>query len=172
MSTLAIIEDDDALRAELVEEMRFRGHEVHEARDGAEGFRLINEISPDIVLSDIDMPVESGFDLMKRLRFQKGRFDETTFIFVSGKTLSDDVVKGLEAGADDYIVKPIDYECLASKIDAVARKKARLFNTWSVSSFKMGAREHLMLSALALGSACYGLYGLFLLFGVIKAHVA
>ena len=66
MTTLAIIEDDDDLRAELVEEMRFRGHKVFEAANGDDGFRVITQSNPDIVLSDIDMPIENGFDLMRR----------------------------------------------------------------------------------------------------------
>lgn len=161
MTTLAIIEDDPDLRSELVEEMRFRGHKVHEAANGGEGFLLIADVMPDIVLSDIDMPVENGFDLMRRVRADNKKFADISFIFVTGQTRSGDVLEGLRAGADDYITKPIDYEFLATKIAAVSRKKDRLFDFWSLSNMgaqireAIGAYSVVLVVMFALGFAAF-----------------
>lgn len=130
MTILAIIEDDSELRTELAEEMRYRGHTVYEAADGEEGFRLISEVVPDVVLCDIEMPGHDGYSLMRRVRANDSKFADISFIFVTGRIQPDEVMRGLRAGADDYIVKPIDFEYLDLKVDATIRKKARLFQFW------------------------------------------
>lgn len=154
MTTIAIIEDDQDLRAELVEEMRYRGHKVFEAANGDEGFRVITQSNPDIVLSDIDMPIENGFDLMRRVRANHKKFADISFIFLTGRDASHDVMTGLKAGADDYITKPIDFEYLATKIAAVSRKKDRLFDHWSLSNVGVQVREAVGAYSIALGVMC------------------
>jgi len=152
MTTLAIVEDDRDLRMELVEEMRYRGHTVYEAANGSEGYRIISEVVPDIVLSDIEMPVENGYDLMRRVRANNKKFADITFLFVTGQVDSRDVRAGLKAGADDYITKPIDYEYLAAKIEAVSRNKDRLFNFWSLSNVGAQIKEALGVYSIVIGA--------------------
>lgn len=169
MTTLAIIEDDPDLRAELVEEMRFRGHEVHEAANGHDGFKIITDIVPDIVLSDIDMPIENGFDLMRRVRANDKKFADISFIFVTGQASSENVLTGLKAGADDYITKPIDYEYLASKITAISRKKDRLFDFWSISNMGTQVKEALGAYSAVLGVMAVICFGVFLVLYFMKS---
>jgi DNA-binding response OmpR family regulator len=169
MTTLAIIEDDRELREELVEDMRFRGHKVYSAANGAEGFRIITEVVPDIVLSDVDMPVENGFDLMRRVRENNKKFADISFLFVSGKDRSQDVLSGLKAGADDYITKPVDYDYLASKIDAVSRKKDRLFDSWSVSNVGLQIKEAVMTYSVVLGAVAVLGFGVLLVLYYLKS---
>ncbi len=167
MTTLAIIEDNAELRGEIAEELRFRGHRVYEAADGSAGYRLIEEIVPDIVLSDIDMPIENGYDLMRRVREGGAKFADLTFIFLSGHDRARDLSIGLKAGADDYITKPIDYDYLASKIDAIARKKDRLFNSWSMSNMGSQFKEAMAVAAMAAaGVVVLGFVALLVIYNI------
>ena len=124
---------------------------MHEASNGRDGFRIICEKEPDIVLSDVDMPIQNGFDLMRQIRGGNKKFAGMSFIFISGRAKTHEQTLGLAAGADDYIVKPIDYDHLDSKIGALARHKDRLFDSWSVSNIGVQLRESLAVSSLFLG---------------------
>jgi DNA-binding response OmpR family regulator len=112
------IEDDRETAALIAEEMIDRGYEVALAHDGREGFAAILKIMPDLVLSDISMPVMSGFELLERLVTLAPRFSKMPFVFLTALTDRGDELKGRQLGADDYVTKPIDFEMLAAIINA------------------------------------------------------
>jgi DNA-binding response OmpR family regulator len=112
------IEDDRETAALIAEEMIDRGYKVTLAHDGREGLAAILKIMPDLVLSDISMPVMSGFELLERLVTLAPQFAKMPFVFLTALTDRDNELKGRQLGADDYITKPIDFEMLAAIISA------------------------------------------------------
>jgi DNA-binding response OmpR family regulator len=112
------IEDDRETAALIAEELVERGFEVSIAHDGRAGLAAILKTMPDLVLSDISMPVMSGFELLERLTALEPRFAKMPFIFLTALTDRDNELKGRHLGADDYVTKPIDFEVLTTIINA------------------------------------------------------
>jgi len=119
------IEDDKETAALIAEELVDRGYAVTLAHDGREGFAAILKTMPDLVLSDISMPVMSGFEVLERLIGLAPRFEKVPFVFLTALTDRDNELKGRRLGADDYVTKPIDFEVLdtiiAARLAGVAR---------------------------------------------------
>jgi DNA-binding response OmpR family regulator len=122
------IEDDRETAALIAEELIDRGYEVVLGHDGREGLAAILRTMPDLVLSDISMPVMSGFELLDALAALSPRFSRMPFIFLTALTDRDNELKGRQLGADDYVTKPIDFEMLAAiitgRLAGVARNGA------------------------------------------------
>jgi DNA-binding response OmpR family regulator len=112
------IEDDRETAALIAEELVDRGYAVTLAHDGREGLAAILKIMPDLVLSDISMPMMSGFELLERLIALAPRFAKMPFVFLTALTDRDNELKGRQLGADDYVTKPIDFDVLAAIITA------------------------------------------------------
>jgi DNA-binding response OmpR family regulator len=112
------VEDDRETAALIAEELIDRGYEVRVVHDGSEGLAAILKYMPDLVLSDISMPVMSGFGLLEQLIALAPRFSRMPFVFLTALTDRDTELKGRQLGADDYVTKPIDYEVLAAIIKA------------------------------------------------------
>ena len=112
------IEDDRETAALIAEELIDRGYAVTLAHDGRKGFAAILKTMPDLVLSDISMPMMSGFELLERLIALAPRFAKMPFVFLTALTDRDDELKGRQLGADDYVTKPIDFDVLATIIAA------------------------------------------------------
>jgi DNA-binding response OmpR family regulator len=119
------IEDDRETAALIAEELIDRGFEVSVAHDGQEGFAAILERMPDLVLSDISMPIMSGFEVLERLTAIAPRFGHVPFVFLTALTDRDNELKGRQLGADDYVTKPIDFDVLAAIITARLARVAR-----------------------------------------------
>jgi DNA-binding response OmpR family regulator len=120
------IEDDRETAALIAEELTERGYDVQLAYDGREGFAAILRAMPDLVLSDISMPVMSGFELLDRLTALAPRFSSMPFVFLTALTDRDNELKGRQLGADDYVTKPIDFDMLDTIIGARLAGVARL----------------------------------------------
>src|SRR5579872_2656362 len=112
------IEDDRETAALIAEELVDRGYEVTVAHDGREGLAAILRTMPDLVLSDISMPLMSGFELLERLVELAPRFSKMPFVFLTALSDRDNELKGRRLGADDYVVKPIDFDVLETIIEA------------------------------------------------------
>jgi DNA-binding NarL/FixJ family response regulator len=112
------IEDDRETAALIAEELLERGYEVATAYDGHEGLAMILRCAPDLVVSDISMPVISGFELLERLTALAPQFSKMPFVFLTALSDRDSELKGRRLGADDYITKPIDFDILATIIAA------------------------------------------------------
>jgi DNA-binding NarL/FixJ family response regulator len=119
------IEDDRETAALLLEELTDRGYAVYVAHDGRDGFEAILKNMPDLVLSDISMPVMSGFELLERLVDLAPRFSKMPFLFLTALGDRDNELKARRLGADDYVVKPIDFDLLDSIIAARLANVAR-----------------------------------------------
>ncbi len=142
------IEDDRETAALIAEELIDRGYEVILAHDGREGLAAVLKTMPDLVLSDISMPVMSGFEVLERLTSLAPRFSKMPFIFLTALTDRDNELKGRQLGADDYVSKPIDFDMLETIINArlagVARSslwpKAVVLNDREVEVLTWAAR--------------------------------
>lgn len=112
------IEDDRETARLIREELEDRGYEVSIAHNGHEGLAIILKNAPDLVISDISMPVMSGFQVLERLVALAPRFSKIPFIFLTALTDRQNELKGRRLGADDYVTKPIDFELLVTIINA------------------------------------------------------
>jgi len=105
MKKILIIEDDKYFRENARIAISRKGYEVFTSQNGEEGVELMEKINPDIVLCDIMMPVNDGYWVLKKIR-QSQKFASTPFVFMTAKVEQDDMKKGMELGANDYLVKP------------------------------------------------------------------
>ncbi|WP_112663560.1 response regulator [Microvirga flavescens] len=122
--TILCIEDEEDLRSDIAEELVAANYEVLEASNGKEALAILERHRPDLVLCDITMPGLGGYDVLKVMR-ENGALADVPFIFLTALADRNDVLVGKQAGADDYLVKPIDYEILlatvATRLEQVSR---------------------------------------------------
>jgi DNA-binding NarL/FixJ family response regulator len=123
------IEDSRETAGLIVEELADRGFEAFAAHDGHEGFVAILKHGPDLVLSDINMPIMSGFEVLQRLIELAPRFGRIPFVFLTAMADRENELRGRRLGADDYVTKPIDFEVLHTIINARLAGVARN-ETW------------------------------------------
>ncbi|HEX5018660.1 MAG TPA: response regulator transcription factor [Actinomycetes bacterium] len=114
-----IVEDDDRIRAALRLALGEEGYDVVEAADVAQGIEVYEREQPDVLLVDIMLGNSDGRDLIREVRSRS----QVPIIVTSARGDTTDVVAGLEAGADDYVVKPIVVKELAARIRAVRRRE-------------------------------------------------
>jgi DNA-binding response OmpR family regulator len=119
------IEDDQETATLIAEELRDRGFEVSVSYNGQEGLAAILRERPDLVLSDISMPVMSGFELLERLTVLAPRFENMPFVFLTALADRDNELRGRRLGADDYVTKPIDFDMLEAIVRARLARTAR-----------------------------------------------
>ena len=118
MNSLLFIEDDDHIRLALRLVLEDEGYRVREAADGRSGLAAFHAEEPDLVLLDLRLPDISGFDVCRALR----AMSIVPIIMVTAQTDTQDMVTGLEAGADDYVTKPVVPKELAARIRAHLRR--------------------------------------------------
>lgn len=118
VNSLLLIEDDDQIRLALRLALEDEGYEVLEAPDGRTGLAMFHNREPDLVLLDLRLPDISGFEVCRALR----AMSIVPIIMVTAQTDTQDMVAGLEAGADDYVTKPVVPKELAARIRAHLRR--------------------------------------------------
>jgi DNA-binding NarL/FixJ family response regulator len=112
---IVCIEDDRETAGLIAEELSDRGgFEIVLAYDGQEGLAAILRERPDLVLSDISMPALSGFDVLEKLSAMAPNFAHIPFIFLTALADRDNELRGRQLGADDYVLKPVDFDILES----------------------------------------------------------
>ncbi|MDX2379631.1 MAG: response regulator transcription factor [Acidimicrobiia bacterium] len=118
MVSLLFIEDDDGIRLALSLALEDEGYSVRQAPNGGDGLREFERHPPDLVLLDLRLPDMSGFDVCRLLRAKS----IVPIIMITAQTDTHDMVAGLEAGADDYVTKPVVPKELAARIRALLRR--------------------------------------------------
>ncbi len=116
-----LVEDDIVVREIAAGYLRQGGIDTIEARNTASALACFGNQPIDLALVDVNLPDGLGFDLVRRLRAQR----DTAVIFMTSRGTPDDKVHGLEAGGDDYIVKPVDMRELLARVRAVLRRYNR-----------------------------------------------
>ena len=117
--TLLVVEDDPAIRRGLEINLQAEGYEVTACGDGAAAAELLQRQQFDLLIFDIMLPGQSGLRVVRELRARAVR---TPVIFVSARDAEDDIVHGLQVGADDYIVKPFRLRELLARIQTQLRR--------------------------------------------------
>ena len=114
-----LVVDDDRVLADVVAfTLRRDGFDVIQAYDGAAGLQRWNDDQPDLIILDVNMPKMDGFQVCKKIRAEA----ETPIILLTVREEEDDIVSGLEIGADDYIVKPFSPRQLVARVKAILRR--------------------------------------------------
>lgn len=119
MNDKILIIDDDPVLIELIQyNLEAEGYDVSTARNGQEGIRLFFMNRPDLVILDLMMPKMNGYEVCKRIR----EMAETPIIMLTAKGREEDVIRGLDLGADDYLTKPFRVGVLLARVRAVLRR--------------------------------------------------
>ncbi len=136
-----VVEDDPALAASLLRSMVFEGYEVSHAPTGEDAVVALALASFDCVVLDVGLPGISGLELTRRLRRQG---DEIPILMLTARQLTGDRVAGLDAGADDYLVKPFELEELLARIRALVRRSipGEDHGVLQVADLRMDTRAH------------------------------
>jgi two-component system response regulator MprA len=118
---ILVVDDESAVREAVERALRLDGYEVALAGDGREALETLDEHAADAVVLDVLMPRVDGLELCRRLR---GRGDRTPVLMLTARDAVADRVAGLDAGADDYLVKPFALEELLARLRALLRRAA------------------------------------------------
>jgi DNA-binding response OmpR family regulator len=116
---ILVVEDDDRIADALVEDLSDRNYVVEVAHDGQAGWDLLDAFTYDLILLDVMLPKLDGISLCRRLRSQGCT---TPVLMLTARDTVGDRVLGLDAGADDYLVKPFDLQELSARIRALLRR--------------------------------------------------
>lgn len=122
METVLIVEDDASLRLAMTKALRAAGYAVLTAKDGDEGLAVALSELPDCVLLDVMMPGRNGYEVLAELR---ERDADLPIVMITAKGEEADKVRGLELGADEYVVKPIGVAELQARVGAALRRRRR-----------------------------------------------
>ena len=117
-ATILIVEDDKELGRLLRENLQDRGFQVLLAHNGLDGLQLLQKHRPDLVLLDVMMPRMDGWEACRRIR----ETSDTPIIMLTARRDEQDKVRGLQLGADDYVIKPFSVAELTARIQAVLRR--------------------------------------------------
>jgi two-component system OmpR family response regulator len=116
---LLLVDDEENLRSMLEAALRHSGFEVASAATGREAIDAVPDARPDLIVLDVMLPDLDGFEVCRRLRSDGSR---TPVLFLTARDGTDDKVRGLTLGGDDYLVKPFSLEELVARIHAVLRR--------------------------------------------------
>ena len=119
VSRILVIEDDPAISRGLADNLRFESHDVLTAGDGEEGYRLIRERAPDLVVLDVMLPKLGGYELCRKIRAEGSA---VPILMLTARSDETDRVLGLDLGADDYVTKPFSIREVLARVRALLRR--------------------------------------------------
>lgn len=120
---ILLVEDDNNFGSILRDYLTLHSYETTLAKNGIEGLEKFRKHNYDLCILDVMMPFKDGFSLASDIRAIN---DEVPLIFLTAKSLKEDVIKGFKIGADDYLIKPFDSEILLFKIKTIFKRKISL----------------------------------------------
>jgi class 3 adenylate cyclase len=120
---ILIVDDNEANRDIVRTRLATQGYDLLEAADGEEALAVAKEKQPDLILLDVMMPRLDGIEVCRRLKSDPAA-PFTTIILITARTDSSDVVRGLDAGADEYLTKPVDQTALVARVSSMLRLKS------------------------------------------------
>jgi len=137
--TVLVIEDDPALLRGLKDNLETQGYEVRTANDGQRGLDAVLKDPPDLLLLDLMLPRVSGYDICQAVRSNQL---ELPVIMLTAKGQEDDIVRGLELGADDYVTKPFSLRELMARVKAFLRRQPPDTDTVEFGDFRLDRTAH------------------------------
>lgn len=120
---ILLVEDDYRIAKPLAEDLRHQHHVIDIAKDGLEGWEATQLVTYDLILLDLMLPKLDGISLCKRLRAAKS---QALILMLTARDTTHDKIIGLDAGADDYLVKPFELDELAARIRALSRRSSEV----------------------------------------------
>ncbi len=117
-----VVEDETPIRVGLCDVLTFHGHSASQADNGIDGLRMALEGEVDLVLLDVMMPGLDGFEVCRRVRAQRPMLP---ILMLTAKGLEEDVLRGFDAGADDYVTKPFSVAQLMARVQSLLRRAGR-----------------------------------------------
>ena len=142
---ILLCEDDENLGMLLREYLQAKGYDTELCPDGEAGYRTFTLSNVDLCVLDVMMPKKDGFSLAKHIRQTS---DEIPIIFLTAKTLKEDILEGFRIGADDYLTKPFSMEELTFRIEAILRrvrgKKNRDRVHYKIGSFTFDTQKQIL----------------------------
>jgi DNA-binding NarL/FixJ family response regulator len=136
---LLLIDDDPNLILLVKDYLEFRGYEVITAENGREALEILERQTPDMIICDVMMPEMDGYALVEQVR-QNPRTSWIPVMFLSAKGQSQDRVKGLNTGADVYMIKPFEPEELVAQVESSLKQASRLMRHTTKFSLDEGSR--------------------------------
>lgn len=133
MELILIVEDDQGIRESLKEILELVSYNVIIAKDGKEGYLKIIEEKPDLVLCDVNMPELDGFELLEAVNQRYAHEIIPPFIFLTAKVEKQDIRKGMNLGAEDYILKPFEHTEVLKIIRLRLDRRKKLLESGNVS---------------------------------------
>ena len=130
---LLLIDDDPNLILLAKDYLEFNGYQVTTATHGAEAMKILEQETPDLIICDVMMPEMDGYTFVQEIR-KNPRLDWLPVIFLSAKGQSQDRIKGLDQGADVYIVKPFEPDELVAQVKSTINQSIRLMGNTSKKS--------------------------------------
>jgi DNA-binding response OmpR family regulator len=134
-----IIEDDPALLRGLKDNFAAQGYEVRTANDGQRGMDALLKEPPDLLLLDLMLPKVNGYEICKTAR---ARHLDMPIIMLTAKGQEDDIVRGLELGADDYVTKPFSIRELLARVKALLRRRGPDEDMVEFGDFRLDRSAH------------------------------
>jgi len=141
---ILLVEDNRDLSGDMLARFRGEGHAIDLETDGAEAETLLRHASFDIVILDINLPSMTGYDVLQAMR---ARGDRTPVLLLTARSQVEDRVVGLDVGADDYMIKPVDFRELLARCRALVRRRsgeASNIFTQGDFTFDRGAKRALL----------------------------
>lgn len=143
---ILLAEDDENLGSLLQEYLQAKNYEADWVTNGEKAFRHFEQFHYDLCLLDVMMPVKDGFTLASEIRMLNS---EIPFIFLTAKSMKEDVLKGFSLGADDYITKPFSMEELLFRIEAILRRtkgtRGGDKHQWEIGTFTFDTMKQLLI---------------------------
>ena len=124
MALIYIVEDDESIREIESIALKNSNYIVSAFENAKEFYKKLDELVPDLILLDVMLPDESGYDIVRKLR-KRPATQDIPIILVTAKTTEMDMIKGLDGGADDYIKKPFSIMELITRVKALLRRTAK-----------------------------------------------
>lgn len=121
MAKIVIAEDEPDIRELIAFTLRFAGHEVVTGANGEEGYELVKRERPDLAMFDVRMPKMTGYEACQKIKADPD-VAHTPVVFLSAKGQELEIQQGLDAGAEEYLLKPFAPDQLTERISAILKK--------------------------------------------------
>ncbi len=129
-----LVVDDDPIVQQFVSSILVEnGYEVFTASDGREALDMIRELKPDLVILDLIMPYRDGYEVLRLLQ-EKDETREIPVVILSAKSREEDIIRGLEAGAEDFMIKPFNALELVARARKILARTLKVGMQWTHTS--------------------------------------